>query len=182
MKSAEEKETFEKMREKECTRYETLELTWAVKELSEALGARSAWDTLRSARNALRYMTEFIGKMVPTPELTESEAEMSQALHTYMRKGMDCPLGTMLYRCISENKGTPIWYAFCKEIVACEKELTTKNKKLSEANALGVYHRAIHAAEKVYDNGNSTTEDLFMVSTLRMWEEDFPSAIGWITQ
>lgn len=159
--------TFVALREKELTRYQLLELTWAMKELAEAIGERYAWDTLRHTTNALRYINEFRGNILPTPELTKEEANMSANLHTYMRKLMDCPLGTMLYALISENRGTAIWYVFVNAIVSNP-----------EKNKVRIYEFAMRKAEEMY-KVNNTTDDLFMLSTLRLWEDDFPNAMTW---
>lgn len=168
------------LHDRELTRYETLELGWSMRELSEAFTSRTGWETLNHANKALSYINEFIGKIVPTPDLTEEDGNLAMALHTYMRKGMDCPLGTLLYNLISENKGLPIWYAFCKEVVSCEKQLKEKNRKMTAENAASIHRRAIHVAEGIYRSGRSSSGDLFMLSALQMWETDFPNAIDWV--
>lgn len=160
---------YKKLNETEPTRYEMLEYGWALKELAEGVTGRSLWEVLRHVTQAERYLSEFRGKMVPAPDLTEREANLSSAFHTYMRKGMDCPLGTMLYRLIAESKGTPVWYAFVKSVAGNEDKM--KNR---------IYHTAIKAAEDTYRLGNDNTDNLLMLSALRMWEEDFNTALDWV--
>jgi hypothetical protein len=158
---------YKQLHEKEPTRYEMLEYGWALKELAEGTTARSLWEMLRHVSQAERYLAEFRGKMVPTPDLDNGEANIAIAFHTYMRKGMDCPLGTVLYRLIAENKGLPVWYAFVKAVNANSK---LKNKK-------HIYQIAIRDAEGVYRTGNDNTDSLLMLSALRMWEDDFENAL-----
>jgi len=161
--------TYVALREKELTRYQLLELTRAMRELAEGMGEHFAWDTLRHTTNAIRYINEFRGNILPTPKLTDEEANLSANLHTYMRKGMDCPLGTMLYCLISENRGTSIWYAFVKALVSC-----------TDTHPIRLYAFAVSKAEEMYKAANNTTDDLFMLSTLRLWEDDFPNAMTWV--
>lgn len=160
---------YKKLNEKEPTRYEMLEYGWALKELAEGVTGRSLWEIMRHVDAAERYLSEFRGKMIPTPDLTDAEAELSAGFHTYMRKCMDCPLGTILYRLIAENKGLPIWYAFVKSIAGSKDRM--KNR---------IYHTALKVAEDTYHLGNQNTDGLLMVSALRMWEDDFNHAITWV--
>ena len=164
-----ENELYKTLHEKEPTRYEMLEYGWALKELAEGVTGRSLWDVLRHVSNAERYLAEFRGKMIPTPDLDTGEANIAIALHTYMRKGMDSPLGVILYRLISENKGLPVWYAFVKAINA---NSNLKNKK-------HIYQIAIRNAEGVYRTGNDNTDNLLMLSALQMWGEDFNDFFDW---
>lgn len=165
-----ENELYKKLSEKEPTRWEMLEYGFALKELAEGVTARSVWEALRHVDAAERHLSEFRGNMVPTLEITEAEANWSASLHTYMRKGMDCPLGTMLYRLIAESKGRPVWFAFVKAVMANSK---MKNKK-------HIYSIAIRAAKDTYHLGNDNTDSLLMVSALSMWEDDFENAFRWV--
>lgn len=165
------KRNYDELNSRELTRGETNELCWALKELSEALTERSAWGTLRHTDAALRYINEFIGNLVPLTNLTEKDADFCRSMHTYMRKGMDGPLSVILYRLISDSKGTPIWYAFAKEAV----NSLEKGMKYQYA-----YRNAIAAAENERDNGRNSTDDILMLESLRLWEDDFVQAVGWI--
>ena len=168
MKDQSEKD-FEALRNKQLTRGELMYLTSAIEEVAKAISGHSAWDSLRYVRNTIRHLNEFRGAIVPLAELTEEEAEMSRALHTYMRKGMDCDLSVMMHRLIDENRGTPIWYAFVKGV--------TSNK----INPKWCYREGIRAAEETYAVGSDTTDDLFMLNTLKIWgKEDFESALDWL--
>jgi len=162
-------ELYKQLNGKEPTRYEMLEYGWALKELAEGVTGRSLWEVLRHVDSAERYLKEFRGKMVPTPDLSNKEANLAAGFHTYMRKGMDCPLGTMLYHLIANNQGTPVWFAFVKSIAASKDKM--KNR---------IYHSAIKAAEDVYRLGNQTSDGLMMLCALRMWEEDFNDAVSWV--
>ena len=173
--NAQDEKLYTALHEKEITRGESLDLTFATKELADALGARSAWDSLRCTRNAIRHLEEFRGKMVPAPELTTDEANLSAGLHTYMRKGMDCPLGTMLYTLIAQDRGHNIWYAFIKELNAILNSV-----KMSKPCPKRIFDLSIGAAESTYRLSSDSTDDLFMLSTLRMWEEDFENALEWL--
>lgn len=142
--------------------YQTL--GFALKSFGEAFSHRRDGTqdeyVLRDIKNALRYVNEVISDVYPTPNLDENEAELARCLHTYMRKCMDGPLSCILYRCISENKGIPIWYAFVKEL---NKNL--KDKKHG-------FRWALEKAERVYRDGNDTTDDMFMNSSLELWMAD----------
>jgi len=164
-----ENELYKKLHETEPTRYEMLEYCWALRELAEGASARNLWEVLHHVTKAERYLTEFRGKMVPTPELSNAEGNMAIAMHTFIRKGMDCSLGTILYRLIAENKGIPVWYAFVKAVVANK---AIKNKK-------HIYQLAIRASENAYSTGNDNTDNLLMLSALRMWEDDFENFLDW---
>ena len=174
MNSHDEK-LYKELHEKELTRGIILDLTFGMKELADAIGSHSAWDALRCTRNAQRHLEEFRGKLVPAPDLTEDEANLSASLHTYMRKGMDCPLGSMLYTLIAQDRGRAVWYAFIKSLNA---QLTTP--KMSKVMPKRLHQVAIGAAESAYRLANDSTDDLFMLSTLRLWEEDFDSAMDWL--
>jgi len=166
---------FETLRNQELKRNHIFSLSIAMKELADAISGHSVWDALRHATQCIRHVNEFRGDAVPASTLTEDEANLSAGLHTYMRKGMDCPLGTMLYRLISENRGVNIWYAFVKGVFA-EQKLAKGSAKFPKC----LFHRGIDNAENVYGTANDTTDDLLMLSALRMWEEDFPNAIEWL--
>ena len=158
---------YKQLHEKEPTRYEMLEFGWALRELAEGSTARNLWECLHHVTKAERYLAEFRGKMIPTPDLNEAEANIAINLHTYMRKCMDCPLGTILYRLIAENKGLPVWYAFVKSVA-------------KDINPKWAYRNAIQAAEGMYRTGNDNTDNLLMLSALRMWEDDFANALEWM--
>src|SRR5512137_1022149 len=107
---------YKKLNDKEPSRYDMLEYGWALKELAEGMTGRNLWEVIRHLDTAERYLKEFRGKMIPTPDLSSKEADLAAGFHTYMRKGMDCPLGTMLYHLIATNQGTPVWFAFVQSI------------------------------------------------------------------
>lgn len=163
MSNAKLESQYELLNKKELTRYETLELTWAIGKLAEALSARSAWNALNNVQAAQRDISTFVGKIVPLPKLTTKEANISSALHTYMRKGMDSHLSVMLYRMISENRGIAVWYAFIKGLAA--NKLNFREGMEAACNASDI---------------DGTTDNLLMKSALWMWEEDFPNALEWM--
>ena len=163
----ESEDKFEALRHRDLTRGELMHLTSAIEQLAKAISGHSTWDSLRCVRNTFRDLEEFRGAVLPVPDLTADEANMSAALHTYMRKGMDCDLGTMLHRLISENRGTRIWYAFVKAVNA------------NDLKRKFAYRNAIQAAEDAYHVGSDTTDDLLMLSVLRMWKDDFDNALTW---
>lgn len=166
-----EDQLFEELRKKELGRQHIFALSVAMKELADAISGHSIWDALRHTTQCIRYVNEFRGDAVPAQTLTEDQAELSAAFHTYMRKGMDCPLGTMLYRLISENRGVNIWYAFVKGV-----HNEQKNPKCTWKRA---YYEAIQSAENVYSNSNDT-DDLLMLSALKLWEDGFANAVSWV--
>ena len=173
--NATDEKLYKELHEKELTRGIILDLTFGMKELADAIGSHSAWDALRCTRNAQRHLEEFRGKLVPAPDLTEDEANLSASLHTYMRKGMDCPLGSMLYTLIAQDRGRAVWYAFIKALNA---ELTSP--KMSKRTPKYLHQRASAAAESVYRLANDSADDLFMLSSLQLWEDSFDSAMEWL--
>lgn len=81
-----------------------------------------------------------------------------------MRKCMDCPLGTTLYRMIAENRGLPVWYAFVKSLVANKRN----------------YRDALQDASHQFEL-DKTTDNLLMLNALQMWDDyDFPDAHDWL--
>lgn len=142
--------------------YQTL--GFAIRDLSEAFTHRRDGtqdeDVMRDVKNCLRRINEVVSDVYPTPKLNENEAELARCLHTYMRKCMDGPLSCILYRCISENKGIPVWYAFVKELY--------KNLK----DKLDGFRWALEEAERIYRDGNDTTDDMMMNSALELWMAD----------
>lgn len=142
--------------------YQTL--GFALRELSQAFTHRRDGtqdeDTMRDVKGCLRYINEVVADVYPTPKLDENEAELARCLHTYMRKCMDTPLSCILYRCISENRGLPIWYAFVKEL----------NKNLKDKR--DGFRWACEEAERLYREGNDTTDDMMMNAALEMWMMD----------
>lgn len=132
-------------------------IAWAIQDLSKALTERRALYSMNSVTQAIRHLNEFLGEVSPVPTLTETEANVARALHTYMRKYMDGPLSGILYRLIADNRGLPIWYGFIKGLVA-EK---------------GNFREAMEHADKVNRDGHDTTDDLLMESALRLWKDDF---------
>lgn len=161
---------YKQLNEKEPTRHEMMEYGWALKELAEGVTSRSMWEIMRHVDRAEHYLAEFRGNMIPTPALSKAESNLAVGFHTYMRKGMDCPLGTMLYHLISANKGLPVWYAFLKGVAANSAMKSTKH----------IYQIAIRAAENAYHLGQETGDNLMMLSALRMWEDDFADAVSWV--
>ena len=142
--------------------YQTL--GFAMRELSQAFthrrdGTQDEY-TMRDVKGCLRYINEVVADVYPTPKLDENEAELARCLHTYMRKCMDTPLSCILYRCISENRGLPIWYAFVKEL----------NKNLKDKR--DGFRWACEEAERLYREGNDTTDDMMMNAALEMWMVD----------
>jgi len=154
--------------ETELRHSQTTELGFAIKELGDGVSSRYVLDALRHSRNAQHYITEFISNVVPTPNLNAVEADHSSCLHTYMRKGMDSPLGNILWSLINEGRGKAIWYAFVRGIAVIDY------------NAKKTYQFGIASAEEERHNGHDTSDDLFMLNALRMWEDDFPDAWEWI--
>lgn len=155
---------YERLSKTEATKYQTMEYGWAIKELAEGLSAHSVWEMFRHVETAQRYLTEFKGHFTKNPELNEKEAEIASGLHTYMRKGMDSPLSVMLYRMVAESRGTPVWWAFVKGLVA------NKNN----------YREAIRVADAQCDIDN-TTDNTLMLQALRMWEDEWLDPQDWIT-
>lgn len=166
---------YKKLQETELTRYQMLDLTFGMKELAEAIGSRDAWETLRHTRRAIQHLEEFRGNIIPTPELNEEEANLSMGLHTYMRKGMDCPLGNLMHGFISENRGRNIWFSFIKSVTQTQKD--SPKYPLNR-----VYDIAIRSAEECYRTANDTSDDGYMLSLLKMWEENFPDAMEWMKE
>jgi hypothetical protein len=135
----------------------------AINNLGEAVveSTREDGNAIGKVNSCIRNLNEFLGQSRPAPNLTEDEAEVARNLHTYMRKGMDCPLSVILYRMIDEDRAHNIWFSFVKELAA------TKS-----------YSKAIRAAEKAADNG--TTDDFILLSALGIWKDDFQDAMEWI--
>jgi hypothetical protein len=157
---------YEKLNKTEPTRSQCLEYSWALKALAEGLTERSVWHMFRHIDQALRYLTEFRGHFVQTPKLNEKEAAVSANLHTYMRKGMDGPLSVMMYRMIAENRGKPVWFAFCK---ALAKDIKKMN-----------YREAFKAAHLPLELDGST-DNILMLSLLQMWEEEWEYVKNWFS-
>ncbi len=163
-------DNYKKLKDQPIGRNEIFNLTSGLKEIADAISANSAWDGLRHTRNAIRHLDEFRGNIIPTPDLTEEEANLASGLHTYMRKCMDDDLGTILYRLISESRGTNIWYAFIKGAIE-----GNKNPKMIS------YRNGIEEADETFSLSNDTTDDLFMLSALKMWtRENFQDALDWV--
>jgi hypothetical protein len=141
----------------------TIPLAWAVQEIGKAQAEHRAMSAINGATQAIKYLNEFINELAGTPELTEAEANVCIALHTYMRKGMHCHLGTMLWRMVNESRGSAVWYAFVKGLVANN----------------GDFREGIEEAEKVHRDGHSTTEDLLMLCALWQWEDGFNQNKVW---
>jgi hypothetical protein len=156
--------TYEKLNKTDPTRWQMMEYGWAIRELSEGLSAHNVWDMFRHVESAQRYLSEFKGHFIETPKMDEKEAALASCMHTYMRKGMDSPLSVMLYRMISEDRGTPVWYAFVKGLAANNR----------------FYGKAIQAANAEWEV-NETTDNLFMLECLRMWkDQDFDDVLKWL--
>lgn len=155
---------YERLNKTEPTRWQMMEYSWAIKALSEGLTAHSVWDMFRHVETAQRYLSEFKGHFTKNPELNEAEANIAQGLHTYMRKGMDSALSCILYRMVAENRGTPVWFAFVKGLVA------NKNN----------YRAAIRAADTQNDL-DKTTDNLLMLKALEMWEQEWLDPQDWVT-
>lgn len=140
---------------------QTLPLAWAIKDIAEGMAERRAMSAIHHSTRAIKHLNEFINELAGVPELTDVEANTCIALHTYMRKGMDCHLGSMLWLLVNEGRGNAIWYAFVKGLVA--------NK--------GNYELAIREADRCYRSGHETSEDLIMLSSLHLWKEDFENGV-----
>jgi hypothetical protein len=120
---------------------------------------------LQRVAKAESHLSVFRSKANSTPPFSSDEASLSANLHTYMRKGMNDPLGTLLYRLIAEDRGKPVWYAFIKGIA---------NSHNSSA-----YKDGIKAAQEECLMGNYGTDSVLMLSALELWETDFENAWDW---
>lgn len=132
-------------------------LGFAMRQLGSAFGHRrdNGFEIIHDVKSAQRYLNEFMGSVIPTPELTPAGAELSQALHCAMRKWMDGPLSSLLYSMISENRGLRVWISFVHGLI---------DNKFK-------FERAFTMAEKTYRESSSGTDDMFMKCLLEIWME-----------
>jgi hypothetical protein len=142
---------------------QNLPMAWAMKEIAEGMAERRALSAIHHTTRAIKYLNEFVNDIAGIPTLTDEEANTAIALHTYMRKGMDSHLGTMLWCMVNESRGSAIWYAFVKGLVA--------NK--------GDFREGMEEAELAYRSGHETSEDLLMRCALWQWMDDYNACKVW---
>jgi hypothetical protein len=145
------------MKEIKITEWARQSVGYAIGALGEAVSSRTddKYSFLHNIQKAQRNISEVFGEIFPLPELTEDEANLSSALHTYMRKNMDGKLSVVLYRLISENRGLNTWYSFIKGVNGMKNKLFR----------IGL-ERAEYTAQEI-----GTTDELFMSAALYLWFE-----------
>lgn len=124
----------------------------ALEYAAKAMRSRFDGDVSREAGQAMRYLTEFLSDIQPTPTLTEREGEFASAAHTYLRKYTDDPLSTLLYRLIADGIGWGTWAAFVKGAVSCQLDP----------------HYAVRDA-MTYARDGDLPANTYMELTLRAW-------------
>lgn len=148
----------------------------AMQQLAKAVSSprHDAGDIDSAVEQTYRYLNEFLGEVKPCPTLTEEEANLSVAMHTYMRKYWDEPLSVLLYSAVKEGKAPAVWAAF---VQTCWKHWDKPRD---------MYHHALVEAERVYDE-TSIPDNQTMFYLLKMWpEKDFNLMIkmfktdGWV--
>jgi hypothetical protein len=143
--------------------HQLFSLALALNKLSEAFLAHD--DAMRvdiAVEGTLRHLNEFVGETKPAPTLNEVESNFYRAAHTYMRKGMDGPLASLLYNSISSGRGEAVWRAFVKGAVEPVKRGHSR------------YRNGLRAAEDFHESGVETPEGRDMLCLLELWgEEDF---------
>ncbi len=115
-----EESPFEKRYNAPVPHHQRHTLGWALQAAAKAMTESRFGDVQREAGQAMRYLTEFVNVLNPSPNLTEAEANWARAAHTYMRKCCDDPVTTLLYNLIARSDGWNVWAAFVKAAVAGE--------------------------------------------------------------
>lgn len=142
---------------KELTEWNMQTLGFAMRELGSAFGHRrdNGFEIIHDVKQSQRYLDTFMGEVIPTPNLTPAGAELSQTLHSYMRKCMDGPLSSMLYTMISESRGLRVWVSFVHGLIDNRYK----------------FDRALTMAERAYREGSDGTDDMFMKCLLEQWRD-----------
>ena len=158
-------------REEPFTEDARAQLSWAIKSLAECFGyEKRGWEVIQKAKAAHDYISEFLGRANPFPDLTEEEVEVCRDLHTFLRKYDDSDLSVILYRMIQEDRAKAVWYAFCKEI----------NRGIKEKDKF-IIERSLEAARLISDS--MPTDYIIFDSVLRLWAKGgLPQAIKWLKE
>ena len=97
---------------------------WALQELSQffVLGDDRVAEAINATVKCRRNLSELSALLQPVAKFTAKEAELSRAIHTYLRKGSDSMLSVVLYRMIDESRGQLVWHAFVKSLWANKRD------------------------------------------------------------
>jgi hypothetical protein len=125
--------------EKRYTEEEKRDILYAVEYAAKAAARSWASEVDSDVSRAIKYLTEFMNNSYPVPAFDERTAEVSSAIHTYLRKGCDCSLTTLLYILFSRSEGVGVWHALCAAVVK-----NYENKKQDAhfyRRAIEIYYR-----------------------------------------
>lgn len=135
---------------------------WALQSLSKVFSLDD--DEVDSALNELRQCQRYLGHcsdlLQPVSKLTAEEAELSRAIHQFLRKGCDSSLSVVLYRLIDESRGQQVWHAFIKGLLSSGYS----------------YHQALLVAKRI---GKCDTDSLAMEYCLGQFSDDFDACLGY---
>lgn len=150
--------------------FELIPIGSAISKLGEATYADKD-RAICAVSSAVSNLNEFLGNASPAPSLTEDEANWSSSLHTYMRKYMDGPPSSGLYRMVSENRAKRIWYQFVK--IVAERTKQEKPKNFTVENVTESVRRS--------DDAPLTTDDVVFLDLLNLWP-DFQNAVATVKE
>lgn len=102
--------------EKQYTLEDKRELFYAIESAAKAASSRWAMDSDREAAKAMDSLKKFINGVKPAPKFDEDTANVSQAMHTYLRKYTDSRLETLVYVLVARDEGIGVWHALCKAV------------------------------------------------------------------
>jgi len=128
---------------------------FAVRHLGEAFSLVSRDDDFVTEVKRAKYqIDEFLNGIYPVVALTNKEASLARALHTYSRKYMDSIFSCFVWQAINQNFGKKVWYVFVKACV---------ENKFKVQTAYGVALK--------YENEDASFENLAFLSILEQWIE-----------
>jgi len=146
-----------KLPERQYTLEEKRELFYAIEAAAKAASNPWATDTDREAARAMMFLKKFINGVKPTPKFTEDTANISHAMHTYLRKYTDTRLETLVYVLVANDEGIGVWHALCQAI---------HNHKNDKKQNIYNY---ITAIEDYSRNNDELPENRVMSLALRAW-------------
>lgn len=102
--------------EKRYAEEEKRNILYAVQYAAKAAASSWASEVDSDVSRAIKHLTEFMNNSYPVPAFDERTADVSSAIHTYLRKGCDCSLTTLLYILFSRSEGVGVWHALCAAV------------------------------------------------------------------
>lgn len=138
---------------------EKTDILLSLEAAAKAARGHSKFQTDLDVERAIQHLVRFVNLVKPCPQFDETTANTSAAIHTYLRKGCDNAITTLLYVLVARNEGMGVWHAFCTSVA---KHYADKKQNI---------HVYINEIERYYRDNESVPANDTMYFALKAWLE-----------